>query len=123
MTAGEGSGPMSPSTALRRIGGAGGRGFHNFNVVYRDEPSAVVVAFTAARIPAIAGRRSTRASRPAVRDRPPACRIPEGLSTPTQPRLGTALPSRRGDGHSARGSVHNTRIVPSPKAAANTVGK
>lgn len=38
------------------IMGAGGRDFHNFNVVYRDDPDAAVVAFTAAQIPGIAGR-------------------------------------------------------------------
>jgi predicted GTPase len=37
--------------------GAGGRDFHNFNVVYRDDPGVEVVAFTAAQIPGIAGRR------------------------------------------------------------------
>jgi predicted GTPase len=37
--------------------GAAGRDFHNFNVVYRDDPSTVVVAFTAAQIPGISGRR------------------------------------------------------------------
>ena len=36
--------------------GAGGRDFHDFNVVYRDDPESVVVAFTAAQIPGIAGR-------------------------------------------------------------------
>lgn len=36
--------------------GAGGRDFHNFNVVYRDDPDAEVVAFTATQIPGIAGR-------------------------------------------------------------------
>ena len=36
--------------------GAAGRDFHNFNVVYRDDPSVDVVAFTAAQIPGIAGR-------------------------------------------------------------------
>jgi predicted GTPase len=39
------------------IVGAAGRDFHNFNVVYRDDPSFRVVAFTAAQIPGIAGRR------------------------------------------------------------------
>jgi predicted GTPase len=39
------------------IMGAAGRDFHNFNVVYRDDPSAMVVAFTAAQIPGIADRR------------------------------------------------------------------
>src|SRR3989344_7405954 len=37
--------------------GAAGRDFHNFNVVYRADPSSEVVAFTAAQIPGIAGRR------------------------------------------------------------------
>jgi predicted GTPase len=37
--------------------GAVGRDFHNFNIVYRDDPSVEVVAFTAAQIPGIAGRR------------------------------------------------------------------
>jgi predicted GTPase len=37
--------------------GAAGRDFHNFNVVYRDDPSTEVVAFTAAQIPGIGNRR------------------------------------------------------------------
>ena len=37
--------------------GAAGRDFHNFNVLYRDDPSVEVVGFTAAQIPGIAGRR------------------------------------------------------------------
>jgi predicted GTPase len=49
----------SPAVATRRIVilGAAGRDFHNFNVAYRDDPTAVVVAFTATQIPGIAGRR------------------------------------------------------------------
>jgi len=39
------------------IMGAAGRDFHNFNVIYRDDPGSRVVAFTAAQIPRIAGRR------------------------------------------------------------------
>ena len=39
------------------IVGAAGRDFHNFNVVYRDDPHHRVVAFTATQIPGIAGRR------------------------------------------------------------------
>jgi len=39
------------------ICGAAGRDFHDFNVVYRDDPAVEVVAFTAAQIPGIAGRR------------------------------------------------------------------
>ncbi len=37
--------------------GAAGRDFHNFNVVYRQDPDVRVVAFTAAQIAGIAGRR------------------------------------------------------------------
>jgi len=37
--------------------GAAGRDFHNFNVFYRDNPDYDVVAFTAAQIPDIAGRK------------------------------------------------------------------
>lgn len=36
--------------------GAAGRDFHNFNVVYREDASSEVVAFTAAQISGIAGR-------------------------------------------------------------------
>lgn len=39
------------------IMGAAGRDFHNFNMVYRNDPCYQVVAFTATQIPAIAGRR------------------------------------------------------------------
>lgn len=38
------------------IMGAAGRDFHNFNMVYRDDPSYEVAAFTAAQIPFIGGR-------------------------------------------------------------------
>ena len=37
--------------------GAAGRDFHNFNVVFRNNPAYAVVAFTAAQIPDIANRR------------------------------------------------------------------
>jgi predicted GTPase len=60
----------APSDALREHGrsgtseprrviivGAAGRDFHNFNMAYRDDPAVEVVAFTAAQIPGIAGRR------------------------------------------------------------------
>src|SRR5579864_1413354 len=58
--------PQSEPTASERRGvpprrvlilGAAGRDFHNFNTVYRDNPAVCVVAFTAAQIPGIAGRR------------------------------------------------------------------
>ena len=39
------------------IMGAAGRDFHNFNVVYRDNPRYDVVAFTATQIPNIDGRK------------------------------------------------------------------
>jgi len=39
------------------IMGAAGRDFHNFNVVYRDDPSVEVVAFTATQIPFINDRK------------------------------------------------------------------
>jgi predicted GTPase len=38
------------------IMGAAGRDFHDFNVVYRDDPKYEVVAFTATQIPGISGR-------------------------------------------------------------------
>ncbi len=38
------------------IMGAGGRDFHNFNVLYRDNPKYKVIAFTATQIPGIEGR-------------------------------------------------------------------
>jgi len=53
------------------IMGAGGRDFHDFNVVFRDDASVEVVAFTAAQIPGIDDRRY-----------PPALagpRYPEGI--------------------------------------------
>ncbi len=39
------------------IMGAGGRDFHDFNVIFRDDPATHVVAFTAAQIPGIDDRR------------------------------------------------------------------
>jgi predicted GTPase len=50
---------MSTPQQVRRvlIMGAAGRDFHNFNRVYRDDPTSQVVAFTATQIPQIAGRR------------------------------------------------------------------
>ncbi len=41
--------------------GAAGRDFHNFNVAYRDNPDYEVVAFTAAQIPDIDGRKYPKA--------------------------------------------------------------
>ena len=53
---GEGTGGSRAVTRVVIVGAAG-RDFHNFNVVYRDDPRFEVVAFTAAQIPEIAGRR------------------------------------------------------------------
>lgn len=46
---------MLPKRIL--IMGAAGRDFHNFNVVFRDDPAIEVVGFTATQIPNIDGRR------------------------------------------------------------------
>ena len=46
----------SPRTRVVILGAAG-RDFHDFNVVFRDDPSQEVVAFTATQIPDIEGRR------------------------------------------------------------------
>jgi predicted GTPase len=48
--------PQASRPARVLILGAAGRDFHDFNTVFRDDPSASVVAFTAAQIPDIAGR-------------------------------------------------------------------
>jgi predicted GTPase len=54
------AGPTEAAAAGPRrvvILGAAGRDFHDFNVVYREDPGVRVVAFTATQIPGIAGRR------------------------------------------------------------------
>ena len=38
------------------IMGAAGRDFHNFNLLFRDNPECEVITFTAAQIPNIEGR-------------------------------------------------------------------
>ncbi len=50
---------MSTAMKAKRIVimGAAGRDFHNFNVAFRQDPAYEVVAFTAAQIPGISGRR------------------------------------------------------------------
>ena len=54
------------------IMGAGGRDFHNFNVVYREDLDVEVVAFTATQIPGIADRvYPASARRPALSGRDP----------------------------------------------------
>jgi len=47
--------PANPERVM--ILGAAGRDFHIFNTCFRDDPTYEVVAFTAAQIPGIAGRR------------------------------------------------------------------
>ncbi len=48
---------MAGSQTKIIILGAAGRDFHDFNVLYRDDPATHVIAFTATQIPGIAGRR------------------------------------------------------------------
>jgi len=69
--------------------GAAGRDFHNFNVVYRDDTSVEVVAFTAAQIPGIAARRY-----------PPELagpRYPEGISIEDEARIEDLVRERQVD--------------------------
>ncbi|MFU8816564.1 MAG: hypothetical protein ACNA7W_14545, partial [Pseudomonadales bacterium] len=49
--------PLADAPVNVVICGAGGRDFHNFNMVYRDDPGVRVVAFTATQIPSIDKRR------------------------------------------------------------------
>ena len=51
------NGEPAPRRSRVVIMGAAGRDFHDFNVVFREDPGSLVVAFTAAQIPGIAGRR------------------------------------------------------------------
>jgi predicted GTPase len=73
---------MNPQQPLRIIIlGAAGRDFHNFNVVYRDDPAVEVVAFTAAQIAGISGRHY-----------PPAlagARYPQGIPVVAESELET----------------------------------
>ena len=71
------------------IMGAAGRDFHNFNLVYRDNPAYRVVAFTAAQIPKIAGRRY-----------PPVLagkHYPDGIPIVQETELGTLCRDRQVD--------------------------
>lgn len=65
------------------IMGAGGRDFHNFNMVYRDNPSYEVVAFTAAQIPFIERRVYPAALA--------GSRYPQGIPIYPEEELGTLL--------------------------------
>lgn len=69
--------------------GAAGRDFHNFNVAFRSNPSAEVVAFTATQIPYIAGRRY-----------PPelaGARYPDGIPIVDESELATLVRDRQID--------------------------
>ena len=71
------------------IMGAAGRDFHNFNVVYRDNPAYDVVGFTATQIPNITGRRY-----------PPelaGARYPDGIPIYEEERIGELIPSLKVD--------------------------
>jgi predicted GTPase len=80
---------MAASPTRIVIMGAAGRDFHNFNVVYRDDPTAEVVAFTAAQIPGIAGRRY-----PAALAGP---RYPEGIPILAEEGLAALIAAQRVD--------------------------
>ena len=67
--------------------GAAGRDFHDFNVVFRDDPEAEVVGFTATQIPGIAGR-----SYPAGLAGP---RYPEGIPIDDESQLESIIRDRR----------------------------
>lgn len=69
------------------IMGAAGRDFHNFNVVFREDPACEVLAFTAAQIPNIEGRRY-----------PPELAgslYPEGIPIYAESELESLIESRR----------------------------
>ena len=65
------------------IMGAGGRDFHNFNMVYRDDLQSEVVAFTAAQIPFI----EKRVYPPELA----GTRYPEGIPIHPESELGTLI--------------------------------
>ena len=76
---------------MRRIVimGAGGRDFHTFATVFREDPGVVVVAFTAAQIPGIADR-----TFPASLAGP---RYPDGIPIVAEDRLAAVVRDRRID--------------------------
>jgi predicted GTPase len=69
--------------------GAGGRDFHDFNTVFRDDPASTVVAFTAAQIPGTADRLY-----PPVLAGP---RYPRGIPIVGEERLPELIRTRRMD--------------------------
>lgn len=69
--------------------GAAGRDFHTFNTVFRGDPHHRVVAFTAAQIPDIAGRRYPRALA--------GSGYPEGIPIVPEVELGDLIDRHRAD--------------------------
>ena len=70
--------------------GAAGRDFHNFNTYYRDNPAYNVVAFTAAQIPDIAGRKYPASLAGSL--------YPDGIPIYIQDELETLIKDLRADG-------------------------
>ena len=70
------------------IAGAGGRDFHDFNTVFRDDPEVEVVAFTATQIPGI--------DRPALPAGAGRIALPRRHSDPTRGGAGRHHPGRDG---------------------------
>ena len=71
------------------IMGAAGRDFHDFNVVYRDDPATEVVAFTATQIPGIANRQYPAALAGPL--------YPDGIEILPEPELEELIRERRVD--------------------------
>jgi predicted GTPase len=67
--------------------GAGGRDFHNFNRVFRNDPSSRVVAFTATQIPGIENRRYPKELSGPL--------YPEGIPIVPEPRLEQLIKEER----------------------------
>ncbi len=80
---------MRPHSQRVVIAGAAGRDFHNFNVVYRDDPDVEVVAFTATQIPGIDERRY-----PTILAGP---RYPEGIAILPEADLERVIADRHAD--------------------------
>jgi len=84
--------PAAGRSAIPRrvlILGAAGRDFHNFNVVFRDDPTSIVVGFTASQIPGIAPRRYPSALAGA--------RYPDGIPIDDEAALEALCRARRVD--------------------------
>ena len=80
---------MRPRSQRVVIVGAAGRDFHNFNVVFRHDPTVEVVAFTAAQIPSIDDRRYSAALA--------GSRYPEGIPILPEADLERIIAEQRAD--------------------------